>query len=158
MKGSLPWRDSSPPRIGFGRGPGEGPLVGSRGGVGRRGGDRPCGGGGDGDRLDGFHTGVLLTVGSGVVSVGGGVVVDFGFGVTVGDSVGSSLIGDEGRVFTNFRLYDDLIRLGSAGSGFGSARNMRFRQSSVQYRSNGVDRCGSSSLFVRTAGSTQTAC
>ena len=156
MKGSLPWRGSSPPRIGFGRGPGEGPLVGSRGGVGGRGG--PCGGGGDGDRFDGFHAGVLLAVGSGVASVSGGVVVDFGFGVTAEDSIGFSLIGDEGRVFTNFRSYDDSIRLGSVGSGFGSARNMRLRWSSVQYRSSGVDRRGSSSPFVRAAGSTRTAC
>ena len=132
--------------------------MGVTGGVGERGGDGPCGGSGDGDRFDGFHTGVLLTVESGVASVGGGVVVGFGFGVTAEDSIGSSFIGDEGRVFTNFRSYDDLICLGSVGSGFGSARNMRFRRSLVQYWSSGVDRSGSSSFPVRAAGSTRTAC
>ena len=146
------------PRIGFGRGPGEGPLVGGEGGVGGRGGDGPRGGGGDGDRFDGLHTCVLLTVKGGVTSVGGGIVFDFGFGAAAEGSTGSSLVGVEGRVFTNFRSYGDSIGLGSVGSGFGSARNMRLRRSSVQYRSSGVSRRDSSSLFVRTAGSTRTAC
>ena len=146
------------PRIGFGGGPGEGPLVSGEGGVGGRGGDGPCGGGGDRDRCDGFHTSVLLTVGGIVAPVGGGIVFDFGFGVTAGDSVGFSLVGVVGRVFTNFRSYGDSIHLGSVSSGFSSARNMRFRRSSVQYWSSGVDHRGSSSLFVRAAGSTRTAC
>ena len=60
----------------------------------------------------------------------------------VGDDFGSSFIGVEGRVFTNLRSYGDSIGLGLVGSGFGSARNMRFRRSSVQYRSSGVDRHG----------------
>ena len=81
-----------------------------------------------------------------------------GFGVVAGGCVGSSFIGVEGRVFTNLRSYGDLIGLGSVGSGVGSARNMRFRRSSLQYRSSGVDRRGSSSLFIRAAGSTRTAC
>ena len=50
-RGSFPWRDSSSPRIRFGRGPGDGPLVGGEGGVGGRGGDGPRGGGGEGDRF-----------------------------------------------------------------------------------------------------------
>ena len=137
--------------IRFGKGPGEGPLAGGEGGVGGRGGDGPCGGGGDGDRLNGLPTGVLFLI-------VGGVVFDFGFGVFVEGSVGSSLIGVGGRVFTNFRSYGDSISLGLVGSGFGSARNMRFRRSSVQYWSSGVDRRGSSPLFVRAAGSSRTAC
>ena len=36
MKGSFPWRNSSPLKIGFSRGPGDGPLVGGEGGVGGR--------------------------------------------------------------------------------------------------------------------------
>ena len=90
--------------------------------------------------------------------VGGGIIFDFGFGVIAEDSVGSSLLGIGGCVFTNFRSYGDLIHLGLVGSGFGSARNIRFRRSSVQYRSSGVDHRSSSPLFVRAAGSTRTAC
>ena len=93
-----------------------------------------------------------------MVSVGGGNVLDSGFGVTVGDSVGSSFIGVGGRVFTNFRLYGDSICRGSVGLGVGSARNMRRHWSSVQYRSSGVDRRGSSSLIISAAGSSRTAC
>ena len=72
----------------------------------------------------------------------------------MGDGTGSSFVGVEGRVFTNLRSYGDLIGLGSLGSGVGSARNMRFRRSSFQYRSSGVDRRDSSSLFIKAAGST----
>ena len=81
-----------------------------------------------------------------------------GFGVIAGDSIGSSFIGVVGRVVMNLRSYGDSIGRGLVGSGVGSARNMRFRQSSVQYRFNGVDRRGSSSLFIRVAGSTRTTC
>ena len=143
------------PRIGFGRGLGDGPLVGE-GGVGGRGGDGPRGGGGEGDR---FGTiGVLLTNGGNVVLVGGGNALDSGFGVIAGDSAGSSFIGVGGRVFTNFRSYGDSTCCGLVGSGVGSARNMRCRRSSVQYRSSGMDCRGSSSLFIRAASSTRTAC
>ena len=100
----------------------------------------------------------MLVIGDGVIPVSGDIVLDFGFGVTTGDNVGSSLVGVGGHVFTNFHSYGDLISLGSVGSGFGSARNMRLRRSSVQYRSSGVGHRESSSLFVRAAGSTQTAC
>ena len=93
-----------------------------------------------------------------MTSVGSGIVIDFVFGVVAEDSVGSSLVGVGGRVFTNFRSYGDSINLGLVGSGFGSARNMRLRRSSVQYRSSGVSRRGSSSPFVRAAGSIRTAC
>ena len=158
MKGSFPWRDSSSPRIGFSRGPGDGPLVGGEGGVGGRGGDGPRGGGGDGDRFDDFHTGDLLVVGGGVASVGGGIVFDLGLGVIAEDNACSLPTGVGGRVFTNFRSYGDSISLGLVSSGFGSARNICFRRSSVQYRFSGVDRRGLSSLLVRTAGSSQTAC
>ena len=91
---------------------------------------------------------------------GPGVVArdGFGFGVITEDNIGSLLVGVEGRVFTNFRSYGDSINLGLVGSGFGSARNMRLRRSSVQYRSSGVSRRGSSSLFIRAAGSIRTAC
>ena len=134
-------------------GPGEGPLGGGEGG-----GDGPRGGGGEGGRLDDFHTGVLLTVEGGMTLVGSGIVIDFGFGFVAEDSAGSSLVVVGGRVFTNFRSYGDSIGLGWVSLGFGSARNMRLRRSSVQYRSSGVSRRGSSSLFVRAAGSTRTAC
>ena len=147
-RGSFPWRDSSSPRIGFSRGPGDGPLVGGEGGVGGRGGDGPRGGKGDrsgADRGD-------------IVSVGGGKVLDSSFGVIAGDSTGSSFIGVGSCVFTNFRLYGDLICHGLVGSGVGSARNMRRRQSSVQYRSSGVDHHGLSSPFIGAAGSSRTAC
>ena len=76
----------------------------------------------------------------------------------MGNGLGLSFVGVEGRVFTNLRSYGDSIGLGSVGSGFGSARNMRFRRSLVQYWSSGVDRRDLSSLFIRAAGSTQTAC
>ena len=75
-----------------------------------------------------------------------------------GGCVSSSFIGVESRVFTNLRSYGDLIGQGSVGLGVSSARNMRFRRSSLQYRSSGVDRRDSSSLFVKAAGSTQTTC
>ena len=93
-----------------------------------------------------------------MVSVGGGNVLDFDFGVIAGDSTGSAFMGVDGRVFTNFRSYGDSIRRGLVGLGVGSARNMRLRWSSVQYRSNGVDRHGSSSLFISAAGFSRTAC
>ena len=89
---------------------------------------------------------------------GNGIVIDFGFGVAAEDKAGSSLVGVGGRVVTNFRSYGDSIGLGLVGSGVGSARNMRLRRSSVQYRSSGVSRRDSSSLFIRAAGSTRTAC
>ena len=93
-----------------------------------------------------------------MTSVGSGIVNDFGFGVTAEDNAGSSLVGVGGLVFTNFRSYGDSIGLGLVGSGFGSARNIRLRRSSVQYRSSDVSRRDSSSLLIRAAGSTRTAC
>ena len=93
-----------------------------------------------------------------MISVGNGIVSGFDFGVVAEDNVGSSLVGVGGRVCTNFRSYGDSIGLGLVGSGFGSARNMRLRRSSVQYRSSGVSRREPSSLFIRAAGSTRTAC
>ena len=81
-----------------------------------------------------------------------------GFGVTAGDNIGSSFIGVVGRVVTNLRSYGDSVGRGSVGSGVGSVRNMHLHRSSVQYRSRGVDRRGSSSLFIRVAGSTRTTC
>jgi hypothetical protein len=98
----------------------------------------------------------LLTIG-GAASVDSDVVIDFSFGVIIENCVGSSLVGVGGRILTNFRSYGDSIDLGLVGSGFGSARNMRLRRSSVQYRSSGVSRCDSSLLFIRAAGSTQIA-
>ena len=92
------------------------------------------------------------------MSAGGGSVLGSGFGVIAGDSIGSSFIGVVGRVVTNLRSYGDSVGRGSVGSGVGSARNMRLRRSSVQYRSSGVSRRGSSSLFIRVAGSTRTTC
>ena len=80
------------------------------------------------------------------------------FGVIAGDNIGSSFIGVDGRVVTNLRSYGDSVGRGSVGSGVGSVWNMRFRRSSVQYRSNGVDRRDSSSLFIRVAGVTRTTC
>ena len=77
-----------------------------------------------------------------------------GFGVIVGDSIGSSFIGVDSRVVTNLRSYGDSVFCGSVSLGVGSAQNMRFRRSSVQYQSNGVDRRDSSSLFIRVAGFT----
>ena len=100
----------------------------------------------------------MLTDGSDVVSADGGSLLGSGFGVVAGDSIGSSFIGVDGLVFTNFCSYSDLVSHGSVGSRVGSAQNMCLHRSSVQYRSNGVDRCGSSSLFIRAAGSTRTAC
>ena len=93
-----------------------------------------------------------------MVSAGGGSVLGSGFGVIAGDSIGSSFVGVDGRVVTNLRSYGDLVGCGSVGSGVGSARNMHLRRSLVQYRSRGVDRHDSSSLFIRAAGSTRTAC
>ena len=93
-----------------------------------------------------------------MASVVDGSVFVFGLGVTAEDSVGSSFTGVDGRVFTNLRSYGDSTDLGSVGSGFGSARNMRFRRSSFQYRSNGVDHRDLSSLSIKAAGSTRTAC
>ena len=81
-----------------------------------------------------------------------------GSGVVTRDGSGSSFVGVGGRVFTNLRSYGDSVGLGLVGSGFGSARNMRRRRSSVQYRSSGVSRRDSPSLFIRAAGSTRTAC
>ena len=81
-----------------------------------------------------------------------------GFRVIAGDSIGLSFIGVVGRVVTNLRSYGDSVGRGSVNSGVGSARNMRLRRSSVQYRSSGVDHLGSSSLFIRVAGSTRTTC
>ena len=93
-----------------------------------------------------------------MVSAGGGSLLELGFGVTAGDNIGLFFMGVEGRVFINLRSYSDSIGRGSVGSGVGSARNMRLRRSSVQYRSSGVDRRGSFSLFIRAAGSSRTAC
>ena len=92
------------------------------------------------------------------MSAGGGSVLGSGSGVIAGDSIGSSLIGVDGLVFTNFRSYGDSVGLGSVGLGVGSAWNMHLRQSSVQYWSSGVDRHGSSSLFIRATGSSRIAC
>ena len=85
-------------------------------------------------------------------------MLGLGFGVIAGDTIGSSFIGVDGRMVTNLRSYGDSVGRGSVGSGVGSARNMRLRRSSVQYRSSGVSRLGSSSLFIRVAGSTRTTC
>ena len=79
-----------------------------------------------------------------------------GFGVVAGDNLGSFFIGVVGHVITNLRSYGDSVSLGLVGSGVGSAQNMRLHQSSVQYRSSGMDRRGSSSLFLTAAGSTRT--
>ena len=108
--------------------------------------------------ISNVHASVLLTNGGDMVSAGGGIGLDSGFGVVAGDSIGSSFIGVIGLVFTNFCLYGDLVGRGSVGSGVGSARNMCLRWSSVQYRSSGVDRRGTSSLFIRATSSTQIAC
>ena len=93
-----------------------------------------------------------------MVSAGGGSTFGSSFGVIAGDSIGSSFIRVVSRVVTNFRSYGDSVGRGSVGSGVGSAWNMRLRRSSVQYWSSGVDRCGLSSLFIKAAGSTRTAC
>ena len=77
-----------------------------------------------------------------------------GFGVVVGDIIGSSFIRVVGYVITNLCSYGDSVDHGSVGSGVGSAQNMRRRRSSVQYRSNGVDCRNLFSLFIRVAGST----
>ena len=156
--GSFPWSGSSSPRIGFGRrgrGPGEGPLIG--GGVGGRGGDGPRGDGGEGDRFGSLIVGVWLIV-DGVTLVDSDVVIGLGSGAVMEDGLGSLLVGVGGRIFTNFRSYGDSVNLGLVGSGFGSARNMRLRRSSVQYRSSGVNRRDSFSLLIRAAGSTRTTC
>ena len=91
------------------------------------------------------------------MSAGGGIGLGSGFGVMVGDTIGSSFIGVVGLSVTNFCSYGDLVCHGLVGLGVGSVRNMRFRRSSVQYRSKGVDRQDSSSLFIRAASSTRTA-
>ena len=109
-------------------------------------------------RFGNFHASVLLTDGGDVMSAGGGSVLGSSFGVIAGDSIGSSFVGVVGRVVTNLRSYGDLIGCGSVSLGVGLAWNMRLHRSSVQYRSSSVSRCGSSSLFVRAAGSTRTAC
>ena len=173
--GSFPWRDSSSPWIGIGcgRGPGDGPLDGGSppGGVG---GDRDvCGIGGEGDcfgslkchrigvgvvpnrfHVSNFHASVLLTEGGDMLSAGGGIGLGSGFGVLVGNSIGSSFIGVDGLVITNLHSYGNSVGHGLVGLGVGSAWNMHLRRSSVQYRSNSVDWCGSSSLFIRATGST----
>ena len=92
-----------------------------------------------------------------MVSTGGGSDFVCGLGVVSEDNTGSLFIGVVGRVVTNLRSYGDSIGLGFVGSGFGSARNICLRRSSVQYRSNGVARRGSSSLLATAASSTQTA-
>ena len=93
-----------------------------------------------------------------MVSAGGGSSFDSDFDVIAEGIMGSSSTGVDGRVFMNFRSYGDSVSLGSVGSRVGSVWNMRLLRSSVQYRFNGMDCCGLSSLFVRAAGSTQTAC
>ena len=100
----------------------------------------------------------MLTDGGDVVSAGGGNALDSGFGVTAGDSIGSSFTGVGGLVVTNLRSYGDSVCRGSVSSGVGSAWNMRRRRSLVQYRSSGVDRRGSSLLFIRVAGSSRATC
>ena len=105
-------------------------------------------------RFGNFHASILLTDGGDVVSAGGGSMLDCGFGVAAGESIGSSLISVDGRVFTNLRSYGDSVGCGSVSLGVGSARNMRWRRSSVQYRSNSMDRQDSSSLFITAASST----
>ena len=174
---AFPWGDSSSPRIKFGcggRGPGKDPLDDGEGGVGGRGGEGPCGDGGEGDRfgiwnflrmvagpvpnrscVGNLQASVLLTDGGDVMSTGGRGLGS-GFGVIAGDNMGSSFIGVIGLVFTNFCLYGDSVGQGSVSSGVGSARNMCRCRSSLQYQSNGVDRHGSSSLFISAAGSTRT--
>ena len=109
-------------------------------------------------RSGNFHASVLLTDGGDVMSAGGGSVLGSGFGVIAGESIGSSFIGVVGRVVTNLCSYGDSVSRGSVGSGVGSARNIRLRRSSVQYRSSGVDRRVSSSLFIKVVGSTRTTC
>ena len=93
-----------------------------------------------------------------MVLAGGGSGFDSSFGVIVGDNIGLSFIGVDGLVVTNLRSYGDSVDWGSVSSGVGSAWNMRRRQSSVQYRSSGVDCRGSSSLFIRVAGSSRATC
>ena len=92
-----------------------------------------------------------------MVSAGGGIGLDAGFRVIVGNSIGSSLIGVAGLVVLNLRSYGDSVGRGLVSSGVGSARNMHLRRSLVQYWSNGVDRRSSSSLFIRATGSTRIA-
>jgi hypothetical protein len=60
-------------------------------------------------RFGNFHASVLLTDGGDVVLAGGGSVLGSGFGVIAGDSIGSSFIGVDGRVFTNLRSYGDSV-------------------------------------------------
>ena len=177
--GSFPWRDSSsPPWIGFGfcGGCGEGPLDGSEGGVGGRGGEGPRSSGGKGDCFgiwnflrivtgvlpNWFHASraqpsILLTNGGDVMSAGCRARLGSSFRVIVGDTIGSSFIDVEGLVVTNFHSYGDSIDRGSVSSGVGSARNIHRCRSLVQYHSIGVDRCSSSSFFIRATGSARIA-
>ena len=108
-------------------------------------------------RVSSLQASVLLTEGGDVMSAGGRAGLDSGFGVVAGDFIGSSFIGVEGLVVMNFRSYGDSVGRGSVSLGVGSAQNMHLCRSSVQYWSNGVDCRGSSSLFIRAAGSTRTA-
>ena len=108
-------------------------------------------------RVSKFQASVLLADGGDVVLVSNNDGFGSSFRVISGNTIGSSFIGVDGLVFTNFCSYSDSISRGSVGSGAGSAQNMHRHRSSVQYQSNSVDRCGSSSLFIRAAGSTQTA-
>ena len=92
------------------------------------------------------------------MSDGGGSSFACGFGVVPGDNIGSFVIGIVGCIVTNLCSYGDSVNLGLVGSGFGSARNMRLRRSSVQCRSNGVGHRTSPSLLISAAGSTRTTC
>ena len=67
-----------------------------------------------------------------MVSAGGGSVLGSSFGVIAGDSIGSSFIGVDGHVVTNFCSYGDSVGRDSVGSGVGSVWNMRLCRSSVQ--------------------------
>ena len=100
----------------------------------------------------------MLIDGDNVVSTGGSSGFASSVGIMTGNDIGSFFIGVVGHIVTNFRSYGDSVDLGLVSSGVGSARNMRLRRSSVQYWSSGVDRCGLSSLFIKAAGSTRTAC
>lgn len=178
MVGSFSWRDSSSPRVGFGFGfcgSGEGSLDGGDEGVGGRCGEGPRGDGGEGDcfgtwnflrivigvvpnwfRVSRAQPNVLLTDGGDVIDMGCGAGLGSGFVNIAGDAIVASL-GVTGLVTTSFRSYADSIGWGSVGLGVGSAWNMRLCRSSLQYRSNGVDCCGSSSLLTRATGSTRIA-
>ena len=101
-----------------------------------------------------FQASILLTDGGDVVLANGKGGLGSGFRVGVGDSMIVS-IGLVDLVVTNFCSYGDSVGSG-VGSGF-AAQNMHRRRSLFQYRFNGMDRRGSSSLFIRAAGSAQTA-